>query len=77
MTEPKEYQIKPGLLDCALLLLEDGCPPEREMQVCSMQDGDDGESCTRYWRRYLLYVANGRVYYPYRQDTVFEGGMIG
>lgn len=77
MTEPKDRQLKPGLLDCALLLLEDGCPPEREMQLCGMQDCDDGESCTTCWRRYLFYVAGGRLYYPYQRDAVFEGGMIG
>lgn len=67
----------PGLFECALMILEDGCPPEPRMQLCQMQEVDDGSMCTECWRRYLLYVANGRRAYDYRREWVFEGGTIG
>lgn len=55
-----ERQLKPGLLSAALILLEDGCPPEAGQQLCRIEDADDGSCCMRCWRRYLFYVANGR-----------------
>lgn len=77
MTEPNERELKPGLLECALLMLDDACPPEQDMQVCRMQDCDDGECCSACWRRYLFYVSNGRRMYSYRHDWIYEDGMIG
>lgn len=80
MLEPTRRQLKPNLLDCALLILEDGCPPEKAMHVCRHEDGElygTEEACSRCWRRYLFYVANGRRDDPYRQDRIYEGGMIG
>lgn len=78
MTEPTKSQQQPGLLDCALLLLEDGCPPEADVQLCRLQEDDeDGTMCRRCWTRYLFYVVNGRQDNPYRLDRFYEGGMIG
>lgn len=51
---------KPSLLGVILLMIEDSCPPEAGMQLCSQTDTDDGEGCKRCWRRYAFYVANGR-----------------
>ena len=51
---------KPSLLGIIQLLIEDSCPPEMGMQLCSQITVDDGETCKRCWRRYAFYVANGR-----------------
>lgn len=60
-------QLQPSVFDCALMLLEDSCPPEKHMQLCLLQEDDeDGTACTRCWYRYLFYVANGRRYNPYK-----------
>lgn len=67
MTEPTDGQLKPGLLSCALLLLEDACPPEADVQLCRHQEDDeDGTMCRRCWERYLFYVSNGRDWHPYK-----------
>lgn len=59
---------KPSVFDCALLLLEDSCPPEPEMQLCRWQEDDeDGSACSRCWYRYLFFVVNGRQYNPYKR----------
>lgn len=68
MTEPTPGQLKPDLLACALLILEDACPPEKRMNLCRHEDGElyGTESvCARCWRHYLFYVANGRRRNPY------------
>lgn len=77
MFEPTEKQLKPTLLSCALLLLEDGCPPEKGCRLCEMQEDEDGNSCRLCWSAYLFYVANGRNQLPYWTDRVYEGGMLG
>ena len=76
MREPSERQLKPDLLGCARLILEDACPPERHMQQCCIAEDHDGD-CASCWTRYLEYVASGRKTDPYRCDRLHEGGMIG
>ena len=51
---------KPSLLGVIQLMIDDSCPPEAGMQLCSQITADDGETCRRCWRRYAFYVANGR-----------------
>lgn len=77
ITPPKHRRRRPlpNLLQCALILLDDGCPPERCMMLCRMQEDDDGETCRRCWSNYLYYVVNGRVLDPYRYDRLHEGGL--
>lgn len=77
MFEPTEKQLKPTLLSCALLLLEDGCPPEKGFRLCEMQEDEDGCSCRLCWSTYLYYVANGRKQQPYFWERIHEGGMLG
>lgn len=60
----------PTIFDCALLILEDACPPEKGMNLCRHEDGElvgDESTCARCWRHYLFYVANGRQRNPYKQ----------
>lgn len=65
----------PDLLGCALLLLEDACPPEEAMHLCAMEEDANEDACARCWRAYLYYVANGRSLDPYRNEREHEGGM--
>lgn len=51
---------KPSLLGCAMMILDDECPPEAGAQLCKIEDVDDGTACKRCWRHYVHYVANGR-----------------
>lgn len=72
MTEPTRKQLLPTIFDCALLILADGCPPEKGMNLCRHEDGElygTEEACTRCWRAYLYYVANGRRQHPYRETA--------
>lgn len=66
----------PGLYGCALLILQDGCPPEQRMQLCGMVEDFDGD-CVSCWETYLRYVADGRKHDPYAADRRHEGGLIG
>lgn len=60
---------RPGLLDCALMILNEHCPPEPDMQLCRRMEDDDGESCRTCWTCYLFYVANGRRQNPYQKSA--------
>ena len=48
------------LLDCALLILEDGCPEDPDRYLCREQDFFDETACHRCWEKYLYDVANGK-----------------
>ena len=59
---------QPDVFDCALMLVDDSCPPEPCMQLCRWQEDDeDGTACSRCWRQYLFYVVNGRRHNPYKR----------
>lgn len=70
MFEPTLSQLKPDLLKCAHMILEDQCPPEKGMNLCRHEDGElygtEG-ACKRCWKNYLAYVAGGRSLNPYRE----------
>ena len=68
---PRPYQLKPDMLHCALLILEDACPPEPRMYYCSFGE-DDTPDCDTCWRRYLEYVAQGRREDPYKDHRIDE-----
>ena len=61
-----------GLLDCALLAISGGCPPEGSMYLCRFgeMDTDAEMDCESCWRNYLLYVAAGRRHDPYLTQRV-------
>lgn len=51
--------IHPTMLQCALLILEDECPPDPRMYYC--RHGEDPEiACVECWRHYLNYLEGGR-----------------
>lgn len=73
-----EYSVRSlSLLDAALVCLADGCPIERNMQLCMMQDEYDDECCVRCWRAYLWWIADGRRIDPYRAERIHDGGLVG
>lgn len=53
------------------MILNDQCPPERDMYLCNMGE-DDCVDCTLCWENYLFYVANGRKNPPYKWDKIKE-----
>lgn len=57
-----------GLLACVVMVATDQCPPDPRMYLCRMQTDDVGACCAECWRRYALYIANGRRYDPYRYE---------
>lgn len=61
MTAASEARPLPGLLGCALDMLEDRCPQEPEAQLCRYLEDYDEDACRRCWSRYLHWVANGRL----------------
>lgn len=68
MLEPGRRQLKPSLLGCAMMILDDECPPEAGSQLCKTEDVDDGTACKRCWRAYVHYVANGRKSTRYQHN---------
>ena len=56
------FNLKLGLLDCALIAISGGCPPESQFYLCRMgeMDADQELDCEGCWRSYLIYVAGGR-----------------
>lgn len=49
------------LLECGLLILQDGCPPDPERYICKESEFFDETACQRCWTSYLFDVANGRI----------------
>lgn len=71
LQHPTPQEQRPGLLQCALLILEDKCPPESRMYYCSFGE-DDTPDCDTCWRRYLDYVVSGRKKDPYAMLRIDE-----
>lgn len=63
-----------GLLDCALIAISGGCPPESAFYLCAMgeMDADAECDCEGCWRAYLIYVADRRRHDPYASMRVDE-----
>lgn len=63
---------KANLLDLALIILHNGCPPDNTMYLCLM-DEEPEPRCEECWSRYLFWAANG---YPEKrrpyQDVVLQ-----
>lgn len=76
-TSRDDSPLRPSLLRAAMMCARDECPPERRMQLCSMQEDYVDGCCLNCWDNYLLWVANGRRGDPYRAERVHPGGMIG
>lgn len=54
--------IHPTMFQCALLILEDECPPDPRMYFCC--HGEDPETaCIECWRHYLDYLLSGHCRY--------------
>lgn len=49
------------LLDCALSILDDGCPADPDRYICQESDFYDETACHRCWVKYLFAVANGEA----------------
>ena len=45
------------LFKAALILLDDGCPPDPKQYLC-MNDADDETACHRCWEEYLFRIRN-------------------
>lgn len=49
-------------------ILNDGCPMDPKMHLCSMGEEQDCDECDRCWKKYLFYLVNGGRQDPYRCD---------
>lgn len=49
-------------------ILNDGCPVDPKMHLCSMGEEQDCDECNRCWETYLFYLLNGGRQDPYRCD---------
>lgn len=45
----------PTLLDCAMMILRDECPPNQKAYLCKYADYECCEDC---WSKYLIKIAN-------------------
>lgn len=48
---------------CALMILNDQCPPDREHYLCMMGE-DESLDCIRCWGDYMQGVAAGKIEFP-------------
>ena len=58
---------KPSIFSCALMILNNQCPPDNTAYLCAHGEEAD-EDCVRCWGNYLFYVANGFQRHPYQYD---------
>lgn len=49
---PKEAAFQ----QCAFMILNDQCPPDRTHYLCMMREDDGLGSCTQCWSNYLWYL---------------------
>ncbi len=54
-----EAQRLPCLLDCAIIALMDGCPPDPRRQLCRYTEDYQEDACERCWFWALTDAANG------------------
>lgn len=66
MSEKEAVALKDALekgdafLQCAYMILDDACPPDRNQYLCKVQEDDIGD-CIYCWRRYLRNIACGII----------------
>lgn len=48
-----------SLLRAALILIDDGCPPDRGAYFCRQCDAE-AELCSECWRQFFFDLANGK-----------------
>lgn len=62
------------LFSAAMSSLEDSCPANPAMYLCAYQsEMCDEDDCTRCWRNYLYWIANGRRNNPYQRGGDNDG----
>ena len=47
------------LLKCALMILNDECPPNQKAYLCAIDDDNGEVRCNECWQNYLFAIANG------------------
>lgn len=56
----KEYALR----QCARMILDDQCPPERKHYLCMKAEDESAVDCTKCWDDYLWGIAVGTVELP-------------
>lgn len=56
----------------AINLLNDQCPTDTRMHVCSMGEDENEYACDRCWRNYLLFIRNGGTRDPYECERQLD-----
>lgn len=59
---------KETMLQLALMILNDACPPDNRMYLCKMDEAEDEVRCNECWSNYLFWAVNGylKEHDPYR-----------
>jgi len=55
-----------ALWDCARMILQDQCPPDRKHYLCMKSEDDTGD-CTLCWDNYLWGIAGDTVELPKKE----------
>lgn len=60
------------LLQLAIAILRDECPPDTTMYLCERSEEYDDEICVRCWTTYLFWAANGyrEADRPYKESNL-------
>ena len=48
---------------CAFMILNDQCPPDRQHYLCMQGEDDSDRDCTQCWSNYLWGIAMGKIEY--------------
>lgn len=49
-----------SIFKCALMILNDECPPNTNAYLCSIDDDNDDIRCNECWSHYLFAIVNGQ-----------------
>lgn len=50
--------------ECALMILNDQCPPDRKHYLCMESEDDAGGQCAQCWNNYLWGIMRGAIELP-------------
>ncbi len=53
-----------ALQQCALMILNDQCPPDRKHYLCMQGEDDTARDCTQCWSNYLWGITFGTIELP-------------
>lgn len=57
-----------ALLNCALMILNDQCPPDTQHYYCMKQEDDGVGDCVQCWQEYVWGIAAKTIKLPWKGE---------